>query len=47
MSYRIEIKNRIWVGFSIGWAWYGEDVDHPYNEWIIYIGLISINILYK
>ena len=23
MSYRIEIKNRIWVGFSIGWAWYG------------------------
>jgi len=46
MGPEIEIHNRIRIGFSIGWAYYGRDEDHNWSEFTIYLGLISIIIKY-
>ena len=47
MEYTIAIENRIRIGFSLGWAWYGVDDDYEYGELILYLGLIALNIKYK
>ena len=44
MSYKVEIHNRIKIGFAIGWSYYSNDKEHKWNETNIYIGLIGITI---
>ena len=46
MSYRLELRNRLYVGFAIGWSYYAKDELHEYDEVIVYIGLISLTIKY-
>ena len=46
-DYIIAIENRVPVGFALGWAWYGRDEEFDYGEFILYLGLIAINIKYK
>jgi hypothetical protein len=47
MEYNIAIENRIRVGFSLGWAWHGVEEGYDYSEFILYLGLIALNIKYK
>ena len=46
-DYVISIENRMPIGFALGWAWYRVDEDYNYGEFILYIGLIAINIKYS
>ena len=46
MSYRVELHNRIAIGFAIGWSYHQKDKYHSYKELVIYLGLISITIKY-
>jgi len=42
----LEIHNRLRVGFAIGWSYYSSDKDYDYSEITIYLGLISIKLMY-
>jgi len=42
----IEIHNRLKVGFALGWSYYSRDREFDYSEITIYLGLISIKIMY-
>jgi len=44
MSYRLELYNRLRVGFALGWSYYSRDRKHDWSELVIYLGLISITI---
>lgn len=44
MSYRLELYNRLRVGFALGWSYYSRDRKHNWSELVIYLGLISITI---
>ncbi len=46
-DYVIAIENRVPVGFALGWAWYRSDEEFDYGEFILYLGLIAINVKYK
>lgn len=47
MSYDIELQNRIHVGFVLGWSSHKPDENYDFGEFILFLGLISINIKYK
>ena len=47
MDYNIEIHNRVQIGFAVGFSWYRSDSNYDYGEFILLLGLISINIKYK
>jgi len=47
MDYIIEIHNRVQIGFAVGFSWYRSGGSYDYGEFIILLGLISINIKYK
>ena len=40
----IEVQNRVSVGFSLGWSFYGATLEYPYEELIIHLGIISLNL---
>jgi|TARA_B110000977_G_scaffold11022_1_gene14358 hypothetical protein len=42
----IEIHNRLKIGFAFGWSYYSRDREYDYSEVTIYLGLISIKIIY-
>jgi len=42
----IEIHNRLKIGFALGWSYYSKDREYDYSEVTIYLGLISIKIIY-
>jgi len=44
MPYRLELHNRIAIGFALGWSYHKRDKYHSYTELVIYLGLISITI---
>lgn len=44
MSYRLELYNRLRVGFALGWSYYSRDMKHDWSELNIYLGLIGITI---
>jgi len=44
MSWELSIHNRIKVGFCIGWSWYGVDSDFDHSEFILFLGLVSLNL---
>lgn len=46
-GYVIAIENRVPIGFALGWAWYRRDEEFDYGEFILYLGLIAINIKYE
>jgi len=46
MPWRLEIHNRIQLGFALGWSYYAKDKEHNYNEVNIYLGLIGLTIKY-
>lgn len=46
MDYMIEIHNRIQIGFAVGFSWYRLDELNDVGEFIILLGLISVNIKY-
>ncbi len=43
----IEIQERLSVGFALGWSYYVAIEEHPYDELVIYLGIISINIKWQ
>tara|TARA_R110000868_G_scaffold9795_2_gene48213 strand:+ start:105 stop:260 length:156 start_codon:yes stop_codon:yes gene_type:complete len=47
MDYEIEVQNRIHIGFALGFSSYRIDGEFDYGEFIIFLGLISINIKYR
>tara|TARA_B100000085_G_scaffold163885_2_gene149025 strand:- start:3436 stop:3570 length:135 start_codon:yes stop_codon:yes gene_type:complete len=42
----LEIHNRLKIGFALGWSYYPKDRDFNYSEVTIYLGLISLKIMY-
>jgi hypothetical protein len=42
-NWSLELQNRIQVGFAIGWSYYGIDDDFNYGEFILFLGLFSLN----
>jgi len=42
----IEIHNRLRIGFALGWSYYSRDREYDYFMVTIYLGLISIKIIY-
>jgi len=46
MSYRLELYNRLRVGFAFGWSYYPRDKENNWSELVIYLGLIGITIKY-
>ena len=46
MSYRLELYNRLRVGFALGWSYYPIDENNNWSELVIYLGLIGITIKY-
>ena len=42
----MEIHNRLKIGFALGWSYYSQDIEYNYSEVTIYLGLISIKIMY-
>mgnify|MGYP003631249222 CR=1 len=45
--YEIELQNRIKVGFVLGFSVLPSDKDFDYDEYILYLGLISLHIKTK
>ena len=43
----IEIQERLSVGLALGWGYYLAVEEYPYDELIIYLGIISINIKWQ
>jgi len=44
MTWELSIHNRIDIGFCLGWSWYGLDSEFNYSEFIVFLGLISLNL---
>ncbi len=47
MEYTISLQNRLYIGFALGFSYYGSDKDFDYSEVILYLGLLSLHIKYK
>jgi hypothetical protein len=47
MNYTIELQNRIFNGFALGVMWFRIDEEYSFGEFIVYLGLISVNIKYS
>ena len=45
MSYKISIHNRIFIGFALGWSYYGKTEEYDYSEFTLFLGLLSIVIV--
>jgi len=45
MSYKISIHNRIFIGFALGWSYYGKTEEYDYSELTLFLGLLSIVIV--
>ena len=43
----IEIQERLSIGFAVGWGYYVAIEEYPYDELVIYLGIISINIKWQ
>ncbi len=43
----LEIQERLSIGFSLGWSYFGANEEYPYNELIIYLGIISLNFKWQ
>ena len=43
---KLEIQNRLRIGFAFGWSYYSKDKEFDYSEVTIYLGLISVKITY-
>jgi hypothetical protein len=46
-NWSLELQNRIQVGFAIGWSYYGIDDDFNYGEFILFLGLFSLNFKWE
>ncbi len=46
MSYELEIHNRIYIGFALGFQYYSKDEEHDWSEVTLFLGLINIVIKY-
>ena len=47
MQYQISLQNRIFVGFALGFSYYGIDDNFDYGEFILYLGLLSLHFKYQ
>lgn len=44
---KLEIQERLSIGFALGWSYYGAKMNYPYNELIFYLGFISLNLKWQ
>jgi hypothetical protein len=44
---KLEIQERLSIGFALGWSYYGATMNYPYNELVIYLGIISLNLKWQ
>tara|TARA_R100000231_G_scaffold120546_1_gene90677 strand:+ start:116 stop:277 length:162 start_codon:yes stop_codon:yes gene_type:complete len=43
----LEIRERLSTGFALGWSYFGATIRYPYNELVIYLGIISLNLKWQ
>lgn len=46
-SWSLELQNRIHIGLAVGWSYYGQDEEFDYSEFILFLGIISLNFKYE
>tara|TARA_R100001460_G_scaffold81971_1_gene122925 strand:- start:10196 stop:10354 length:159 start_codon:yes stop_codon:yes gene_type:complete len=39
----LEIQERLSIGFALGWSFFGATEQFPYDELVIYLGIVSLN----
>ena len=44
MGWELSIHNRIHIGFCFGWSWYPRDSEFDHSEFILFLGLVSLNL---
>jgi len=44
---KLEIQERLSIGFALGWSYFGATIKYPYNELVIYLGIISLNFKWQ
>jgi len=44
MGWELYIHNRVNFGFCLGWAWYPIESDFDHSEFILFLGLVSLNL---
>lgn len=44
MGWELSIHNRVNIGFCLGWSWYSSDSDFDHSEFILFLGLVSLNL---
>lgn len=47
MQYELSLQNRLYVGFALGFSYYGIDDNFNYGEFILYLGLLSLHFKYQ
>ena len=47
MEWSIELHNRLSIGIAIGFAYHPIDEDYDNGEFILYLGIISINYKWR
>lgn len=43
----LEIQERLSIGFALGWSFFGATEQFPYDELIIYLGIVSLNFKWQ
>lgn len=44
---KLEIQERLSIGFALGWSYFGATIRYPYSELVIYLGIISLNFKWQ
>jgi hypothetical protein len=46
-DWSLEIQSRISIGIAFGWSYYGIDEEYDHGEFIVFLGLISLNFKWQ
>ncbi len=46
-AWSIDLENRIPIGFALGWSYFSENKEYPYNELFVYLGLFGLIFKWK
>jgi len=46
-DWSLELQNRLGIGLAFGWSWYEQDSEFDYSEFILFLGVVSLNFKYE